>query len=83
MPKRDRHSADIKGLPYVVTNKYSGKQASYKLLTEFRILQKIYTIAKLMPYLGSVKCGVPSVKISLAAVARKFVSAKRILCYCK
>ena len=36
-----------------------------------------------MPYLGSVKCGVPSVKISLAAVARKFVSAKRILCYCK
>ena len=36
-----------------------------------------------MPYLGSVKCGDPSVKISLAAVERKVVSVKRIFCNCK
>ena len=69
-----RHSTDIKRLPCVVTNKGSGKQPSYKLLTEFGIL---------MPYPGSVKCGDPSVKISLAAVVRKVVSAKRIFCHCK
>ena len=83
IPKRDRHSTDVKRLPCVVTNKGSGKQPSYKLLTEFGILQKRYTAAKLMPYPGSVKCGDPSVKISLAAVVRKVVSAKRIFCHCK
>ena len=36
-----------------------------------------------MPYPGSVKCGDPSVKISLAAVVRKVVLAKRIFCHCK
>ena len=59
------------------------KQPTYKLLTEFGILQKRYTAAKLMSYPGSVKCGDPSVKISLAAVARKIVLAKRIFCHCK
>ena len=40
IPKRDRHSTDIKRLPCVVTNKGSEKQPSYKLTTEFGILQK-------------------------------------------
>ena len=57
IPKRDRHSADVKRLTCVVANKGTGKQPSYKLLTEFGILQKRYTAAKLMPYRGSVKCG--------------------------
>ena len=83
LPKRDRHSTDVKRLRCIVINKGSGKQPSYKLLTEFGILQKRYTAAKLMPYPGSVKCGDPSVKISLAAVVRKVVSAKRIFCHCK
>ena len=83
IPKKDRHSTDVKRFPCVVTNKGGGKQPTYKLLTEFGILQKIYTAAKLMSYPGSVKCGDPSVKISLAAVARKIVSAKRIFCHCK
>ena len=78
IPKRDRHSTDVKRLPEVVTNKGSGKQPSYKLLTEFGILQKRYTAVKLMPYPGSVKCGDPSVKIR-----RKVVLAKRIFCHCK
>ena len=83
IPKRDRLSTDVKRLSYVVTNKGRGKQLSYKLLTEFGILKKRYTAVKLMPYPGSVKCGDPSVKISLAAVARKVVSVKRIFCHCK
>ena len=83
IPKRDRHSTDVKRLSCVVTNKGRGKQLSYKLLTEFGILKKRYTAVKLMPYPGSVKCGDPSVKISLAAVARKVVSVKRIFCHCK
>ena len=53
------------------------------VIREFGILQKRYTAVKLMPYPGSVKCGDPSVKISLAAVARKVVLAKRIFCHCK
>ena len=81
--KRERHSTDVKRLPCVVTNKGSGKQPRYKLLTEFGILQKRYTAAKLMPYPGSVECGNPSVKISLVAVVRKVVSAKRIFRHCK
>ena len=78
--KRDMHSTDVKRLPCVVT---SGKQSSYKLLTEFGILQKRYTTAKLIPYPGSVKCGAPAVKIDFAAVATKVVSVKRVFCHCK
>ena len=56
-PKRDWHSTDFKRLPCVATNKGSGKQPIYKLLTEFWTLQKRYKryiAAKLMPYPGSV-----------------------------
>ena len=74
LPKRDRHSTDVKRLRCIVINKGSGKQPSYKLLTEFGILQKRCTAANLMLYPGSAKCVDPSVKISLAAVARKIVS---------
>ena len=40
IPKNDRHSAHVKRLPFVVSSKGGGKQLSYKLLTEFWILQR-------------------------------------------
>ena len=78
IPKSDRHSTHVQRFPFVVISKGGGKQLSYKLLTEFWILQKRYTAAKLLPYPGSIKCGDPSVRIGWAGITRKVVLAKRI-----
>ena len=83
IPKSDRHSTHVKRLPFAVTSKGGEKQLSYKLLTEFWILQKRYTAAKLLPYPGSIKCGDPSVRIGWAGAARKVVLVKRIFFHSK
>ena len=40
IPKRDRHATDVRRLPCVIIQNGSGKQLTYKLLSEFGVLSK-------------------------------------------
>ena len=70
-------------MPCVIIEKGSGKQPTYKLLTEYGILSKRYTASDLMPFPSDIKCGNPSIKISLSEAAKKAVSSTHVFCHCK
>ena len=83
IPKRDRHATDVRRLPCVIIQKGSGKQPTYKLLSEFGVLSKRYTASKLMLFPAEVKCGDASVKKSLRTAAEKVLKSNNIFCHCK
>ena len=67
---RDRHATDVRRFTCIIIQKGSGKQPTYKLLSEFGVLSKRYTASKLTSFPAEVKCGDASVKISLQAAAK-------------
>ena len=63
IPNRYRHASDVMRLPCVIIEKGSGKQPTYKLLTEYGILSKRYTASDLIPLPSDIKSSNPYTKI--------------------
>ena len=57
IPNRYRHASDVKRLTYDIIEKGSGKQPTYKLLTEYGILSKRYTASDLMLFPSDISLG--------------------------
>ena len=84
IPKRDRHATNVIRIPWVIIQKGSGKQPTYKLLSEFGVLSKRYTVSKVMSFPVKVKCDEDtSVKICLRAAAKKVIKSNNTFCNSK
>ena len=84
IPKRDRHATNVIRIPCVIIQKGSGKQQTYKLLSEFGVLSKRYTVSKVMSFPVKVKCDEDtSVKICLRAAAKKVIKSNNTFCNSK
>ena len=83
MPKKFLHKSSIKRIPCVIIEKSHGVQPTYKLMSEFGVLNGRYDASKLMPYPGKVIWCNPDKKVTLQAAASKFLAGDAIFCRCK
>ena len=83
IPKKDRHSSDIKRLPAVIVCKSTGQQPTYKLLCSAGIIGRRFTASKLMPFPGFIRTGDPEKIVSLSRAAKYLHMANAVYCRCK
>ena len=84
IPKDDRNSTDLVRLPGIITNKSSGTQPTYRVITEFGTLKKRYSSSNLMPFNGKVKLPNNITKVvTLREAARESNNHEVVFCHCK
>ena len=83
IPKKIRHSTDLRRLPCMVLNKSSGCYPTYKLLSEYGVVSKRVTGDNLEPYPGELHTGPPTKEITLSEAVRLFLKADVKVCHCK
>ena len=67
----------------VVINKSSRRYQTYKLLSEYGVLNIHVTGNTLLPFLGIIKEGPPSRQISLSEAYKIWQALDAVFCYCK
>ena len=67
MPKKVLHKSSIKRIPCVIIEKSHGVQPTYKLMSEFGVLNGRHAASKLMPYSGKVILCNSDKKVTLQA----------------
>ena len=81
--KNTRHATNRRRMACVVINKSSRHYQTYKLLSEYGVLNIHVTGNTLLPFLGIIKEGPPSRQISLSEAYKIWQALDAVFCYCE
>ena len=78
-----RHSSNLRRLPSLVPNRWNGRYPTYKLMSEYGVINRRVAAATLMPYTAVIKTGPPNVQLSPSEAYKLFQMSEATFCHCK
>ena len=72
IPRAIRHSNDLRRLLFVVLNRSNGRYPTYKLMSEYGVINRRVTAATLMQYPEVIRTGAPNQQLSLSEAYKLF-----------
>ena len=83
VPRNIHHAIDRRRLACIVINKSSGRYPTYKLLSDYGVLNRRFTGNALMPFPGIIKAGPPTRQVSLSEAYKISQASEAVFCHCK
>ena len=72
IPSAIHHSSNLRRLPSLVPNRWNGRYPTYKLMSEYGVINRRVTAATLMQYPEVIRTGAPNQQLSLSEAYKLF-----------